>query len=71
MNVAVALNRGYVVGAQDTVEAQIAVGPQARHQVGRAVVVPGFLEQFHRAAHVAHVHEEDFLLLAEMPDHSR
>ena len=69
--VGVALDGRDVVGAEDAVEADVAVGAHARQQVGLAGVVPGLLEFLGRAAHVAEVDEEDLLLAAEVADDRR
>ena len=71
MVIAVTGERGHVVGPQDAFEADIPVGAEAFHHVGRAVVVERFLIFFYMTAYIPEMYEMGFTLVAEMANGSR
>lgn len=64
--VAVAFHGWHMVGTEDAVEVDVAIGLHTFEHVGLAFVVEGLFEAFWRATHIAEVDKErDLLLLAE------
>ena len=60
-----------MVGAEDAVEVDVAIGLHTFEHVGLAFVVEGLFEAFWRATHIAEMDKEDLLLLAKVTDHRR
>jgi len=55
----------------NAVEVDVAIRAHAFEQIRLAVVVPRLVELLWRAAYIAEMHEENFLLLTELADHLR